>query len=239
MNPYEPPQSSIEPLPIAFEVKPFVRTREGLIHAAALCAAGGRLQFAAGLLGVLAVLLGLFSEFEGPFEKPILFLSIIVTVVLWTWGALKKFRGYLELAKYVTEDPQRNLYTLAQFQWWLQLALVILLCLTFPWPRFSGELFFVSLGTLLILCYLHAVVIQVKVLRRWCARLELPSAANGYLAGGIAVVLCSGLELVLLNLGHRHDGALHVVLCVLLAITAWDYSQRYQAVQEALLEQHE
>jgi hypothetical protein len=52
-------------------------------------------------------------------------------------------------------------------------------------------------------------------------------------------VICLGLELLLPYLGWRDNTALHVVLALLLAVTAWDYSQRYHTVHEALLEERD
>ena len=239
-NPYEAPQTLGEPLPMATEAYPFVRTREGLIRAAAQCCEGGRFQFAAGLIGILAVLLA-FQRHDpnGPeFLEKLLFLGTSAsTVVLWIWGAVKNFRGYSGMAKYVTDDAQGNLYTMNQMQWWFQVALVILLCFTFPGPHASSELIFAFLALLLLVCYLHAVLLQVYALRNWYARFETPSLANGYFAGGIAVAICLGAELVLPLFGKYDEGALHVALSLLLALTAWDYAQRYQALREALLEQ--
>jgi hypothetical protein len=242
-NPYESPQSIEESLPIATEVKPFVRTREGLIRAAALCVEGGRIQFAAGLAGIIAVLLGLQRDiqpdFEEHLEKLMVLISFVVTVVLWIWGAIKNYRGYAGLAEYVTNEQQGRLYTWCQIQWWFQCFIVVLLLLTSGFHKPVQDYFVTGLLGIMMLSYLHSVLLQAKALRTWYSRFEMPSAAWGYLAGGSAMVICLGLELLLPFWGWRDIGALHVLLSFLLAVTAWDYSQRYQKVHEALVEERD
>jgi hypothetical protein len=243
MNPYEPPQTIEEPLPMATEVHPFVRTREGLIRAAALCVEGGRIQFAAGLVGILAVLLALQRaelNDDGHFEKLLLLISIVVTVVLWTWGAIKNYRGYTNMADFVTNEQLARQYNWNTIQWWIQLFLVVLYLLTFPRPGFHLDHLRDGILVLLILSYLASVVAQARTLRYWYSRFELHAMAQGYyLAGGLSVVICLGLELLLPYLGWRNNVALHVMLALLLAVTAWDYSQRYHTVHEALVEERD
>lgn len=225
LNPYESPQTIHEPLPIATEVHPFVRTREGLIRAAALCVEGGRIQFAAGLVGILAVLLALQRHdpnADGHFEKLLFLISIVVTVVLWTWGAIKNYRGYSGMAEYVTNERQTSFYTWGLIQWWVQLFLVVMSLLTLPRPGFDIDHLREGFLALLALSYLAATHIQAQALRFWYARFEMPSAALGYLGGGVAVAICLALELLLPYWGSRNNTALHVVLAVLLAVTAWD-----------------
>lgn len=237
MNPYEPPQTIEQPLPVAEAVHPFVRTREGLIRAAALCVEGGRIQFAAGMVGILAVLLALERtdpNADATIEKLLFLISLVVTVVLWTWGAIKNYRGYSGMAEFVTNEFCAGYYTWGMIQWWAQLILVVLLVLsgTPAAHRYLSPAFLL----ILTLAYFHSVTLQTAALRYWSARLELPSAARGYLAGGLSIVFCLGLELLLPYLGWRDNTALHVVLAVLLAVTAWDYSQRYHAIHEELFE---
>jgi len=240
LNPYESPQTTDAPLPIATAVHSFVRTREGLIRAAALCVDGGRIQFAAGLVGILAVLLAMQRadpNADGHFEKLLLLISVVVTVVLWTWGAIKNCRGYTAMAVYVTNEGVQNLYVLCQIQWWVQLVMTLIL--VFVPPALGRDAYLLASGVLglLLLSHLAATVAQTNALRYWSARLELLSAPRGYLAGGVTVAICLGLELLKLLLGWRDHVALHVVLALLLAVTAWDYAQRYHVIHEALLQE--
>jgi hypothetical protein len=241
-NPYESPQTINEPLPVATEVHPFVRTREGLIRAAALCVEGGRIQFAAGLVGVLGVLLAMERAdqyVDGQLGKLSLLLSIVVTTVLWIWGAIKNYLGYTGMARHVTNEGVQNFYVLCQIQWWVQF--VVTLVLIFVPSGMNRDAHWLAGGvlSLLTLSHLAATVAQTKALQYWSAHLELPMATRTYLAGGVAVATCLGLEMLHVLLGWREPMALHVVLALLLAVTAWDYSQRYHTVHAALLEERD
>jgi hypothetical protein len=194
-------------------------------------------------LGILAVLLGLQrDEFFGVDEhlRKLLFLSSsVATCVLWTWGATKNLRGYTGLAEYVTSERIENVYALSQVHWWGQFAAMLLLIFVATGMRDGQEYFTAAVWALITMSYLHAILLQTMAFRYWATRLELPTASVGYFAGGVVVVGLLAAELALLLWGVRVPIALHLVLSFVLAVTSWDYAQRYQAIRADLLEPSE
>lgn len=242
-NPYEAPQTTLEELPLATEVDTAERSRDELLRATGLCVEGGRIQFAAGLIGILAVLLGLQrDEFFGLDEhlaKPLFHVSSVVTCVLWAWGASKNLRGYAGLADALTNKRVQGFYGLCQIHWWIQFGAVLFLVFVVTGFQRDQAAFLAAILALIVLSYFHVVLTQAVAFRYWASRLELHSAGGGYFAGGVVVIVLLALELALPLWGYRQLVTLHLGLSLMLAVTSWDFGQRYQAIHDELQERGE
>jgi len=170
-NPYEPPQTVNQPLPMAAEIIDVLPQHTILAIATGHCASAGRMYLiGAAIAWVLMLLVGIQHGADpGARNHPAIIipgiLLAVVGAVFFAWGFLLALVGYAQFRVKPHEPRLRRIYVLIVLQIWFRALLLLVWLfmpdLYFPWRRHWDWIQLLPLWGLGI-SFLHTSFLQLQ-----------------------------------------------------------------------------